>query len=294
MTIGSSKTLITLEELRQVITYHPDTGDMTWRNNTTCKDRIGEKVGGVDKYSSGGARLQLYGVSYVYSRLIWFIMTGQWPSEPIKFVDGDNTNYKWANLCLASKMSKKPKGICSIDGCTLKVYSFDLCGKHYGRLRRTGDPLKNDRRIAKDGEAKAFAEAAWNMETEECIDWPFSMSATGTAASGFLDGKIVLVGKAFCERMYGPAPEGYETAHSCGRGHFGCINKRHLSWKTRSENMQDKWIHGTSGTKLNKDQVSEIRKLQGVETAFDISVKYGVSPGMIGIIWRREQWAWVE
>lgn len=55
-------------------------------------------------------------------------------------------------------------------------------------------------------------------------------------------------------------PEGFELAHSehcVGKRH--CCNPDHLTPKTHSENMKDKWRDNTMPYKITPEQVSEIR-----------------------------------
>lgn len=50
-----------------------------------------------------------------------------------------------------------------------------------------------------------------------------------------------------CQKAHGdpPSPK-HDAAHSCGRGHEGCVNPNHLSWKTKKQNQADRITHGTS------------------------------------------------
>lgn len=98
-----------------------------------------------------------------------------------------------------------------------------------------------------------------------------------------------------------PTPE-HEAAHSCGNGHFGCINWKHLRWATRGENQDDKVEHGTllmgsnhGMSKLNEEQVIEIKRLlaHGVRAA-RIAERFGVTPENISAIKRGLTWAWLK
>jgi len=59
-----------------------------------------------------------------------------------------------------------------------------------------------------------------------------------------------------------PPTSKHHASHQCGVR--ACVNKRHLSWKTPSENEQDKRMHGTysrgPARKLSDGDVREIRR----------------------------------
>ena len=98
-----------------------------------------------------------------------------------------------------------------------------------------------------------------------------------------------LAHRYMCELVNGPAPTpDHDAAHSCGRGHDGCVHPNHLSWKTTSDNLKERRVHGTHvsnryGNKglLTDKQVAEIRALKGRKTQYEIADQFGVSRGCI-------------
>ena|GEM_PF-1885104 len=54
----------------------------------------------------------------------------------------------------ASKSTKKPKKVCSVEGCSLFVSSRALCEKHYKRWRLYGDPLLTSKDLKPRSEPK--------------------------------------------------------------------------------------------------------------------------------------------
>lgn len=133
------------------------------------------------------------------------------------------------------------------------------------------------------GEAFAWLRDHVNHPSEDCLWWPFSRRQTGYGAFGYL-GKVHYAHRFMCELAHGPAPTPeHEAAHSCGNGMSACVNPRHLSWKTRSENQLDRRQHGTAVTcitgasgKISVDQRKEILALRGRMTQREIARKYGV------------------
>jgi hypothetical protein len=126
---------------------------------------------------------------------------------------------------------------------------------------------------------------------EECLIWPFAVLANGYPRIG-----KKLATRVMCELING-AGRGtkYEAAHLCGNGHLGCINPKHLAWKTRKENEADKKPHGTIqngerhwNSKLTAADVMKIRSLDIPQK--DIAEMFGVGFGTIGKIIRRDRW----
>lgn len=87
----------------------------------------------------------------------------------------------------------------------------------------------------------------------------------------------------------------------CGQGLLGCVAKRHLRWKTLSENHSDKVTHGTHnrgsrhyGAKLSERDVKRIRSGITSSTIGDLAADYGVSPGTIHDVLKRRTWSWLK
>lgn len=129
---------------------------------------------------------------------------------------------------------------------------------------------------------------------DDCLIFPFSRDPRGygvvcNGLSG-AEKKFLRAHRVMCFLAHGEAPTPkHQAAHSCGKGHTGCVNPRHLSWKTGSENQLDRRRHGTHtpgkgmgmGKKLNDDQVREIRSLRGKITQRRLAEQYKVSDATI-------------
>lgn len=124
-----------------------------------------------------------------------------------------------------------------------------------------------------------------------CLIWPFSRSQTGYAMFG-ADNKF-RAHRVMCEHRHGPAPtpEHY-AAHSCDRGHEGCVNPWHLDWKTPSENQYDRHKDGevVPARKLNADCARQIRDLKGLEPILDTAARFGVSESNVRLIQSGKTW----
>lgn len=84
-----------LEELRRVLDYNPETGEMFWKVARQGTKGIGSPAGYVNK---GGLRIRFQSKSYFAHRLAWLITYGKWPEQIIDHVDGNPLNNRIANL----------------------------------------------------------------------------------------------------------------------------------------------------------------------------------------------------
>jgi hypothetical protein len=106
------------------------------------------------------------------------------------------------------------------------------------------------------------------------------------------NGTTMNVARIVCISIHGEPPSlNYDAAHSCGKAHEGCVNPKHISWKTKSENQYDRIIHGTAlfgfknhRAKLSDADVSMILSLQGVHTQKEIARQFNVSRQHVGNI----------
>lgn len=137
--------------------------------------------------------------------------------------------------------------VCSVDGCESPVGRTGgggYCRKHYRRFRAHGDPLAGG---TEKGEARSFVEKSATSEEDECIVFPFYRNDDGYGRLNLDSGRYVGAHFYACEVRNGPRPsKDHEARHSCGNGHEGCVNGKHLSWGTRKDNVADAIAHGTA------------------------------------------------
>jgi hypothetical protein len=189
------------------------------------------------------------------------------------------------------------KALCAISECSKPARARGWCHNHYNRWLKYKDPIgiPETRRVR-----LAFIENAARSTSDACICWPFA----GNHGRGviWIKGQNRYVQRIVCEMVHGrpPSPE-YDSAHSCGKGHLGCVNGRHLSWKTPKENQADAVIHGTaprgerSGmAKLTSEKVRQIRALNGKMSKREIAEKFGVGRSNIKKIQANQIWKWLQ
>lgn len=186
------------------------------------------------------------------------------------------------------------KILCAVDGCSKPKKGRGYCAMHYRRLMTHGD--LNIVNKAASGAALAFVmDVAMNCKSDECLTWPFGRSYG--YGSMCYEGKTVIASRFICELANGPSPLKHDAAHSCGNGHLACVNPRHLSWKTRSENIEDMRAHGTLRigeknpmSKLRHADVIKIFELKGTETHQTIADRFGVARSVVSRILSGRRW----
>lgn len=119
---------------------------------------------------------------------------------------------------------------------------------------------------------------------DDCLWWPMSLDSKGYGNLGY-NGKTTRAHRLMCVLAKGepPTPD-HEAAHSCGNGHLGCVNPKHLSWKTRAQNGLDRRQHGTAATtrsgnitRRTPEQEAEIRKAIGTATVTELAKRFKTS-----------------
>lgn len=189
--------------------------------------------------------------------------------------------------------------ICAAPDCGKPVKGRGYCNGHYKRLMRHGDPLAGP--AIRGSAAKYVAEVVIPYNGKDCLTWPFPLQSNGYAKIWVGEGKE-WVHRIVCTAVHGcpPTPK-HQAAHSCGNGHYGCVNPRHLSWKTKAQNEADKLVHGTHNrgerhvsSKLTSDAVSRIRSLKGAVTQEKLADEFGVSKAAVSNAQSGKSWAWLE
>lgn len=132
------------------------------------------------------------------------------------------------------------------------------------------------------------------IETKSgCLEWQMTRTSTHYGQI-WLRGKMVLVHREMATLIYGP-PAGREMAlHSCDNP--SCINPKHLSWGSHSENMKQMYSRGRapkrqphSQRRFTFEQAELIRAeyAQGNTSMQKLGNKYGVSNKAIESLLKR-------
>lgn len=157
-------------------------------------------------------------------------------------------------------------------------------------------------RKTKRGAVKQWLEDHTQYSGDECLEFPFARNWGGY-------GHMKLDGFRFphrwmCERVHGETKHiGPLALHSCGNGHLGCVNPKHLYWGTYKDNYHDGVNHGVyeanearprkrSCSRLTEKDVLQIREeyQPGVVTMKVLANKYQVDRASISSVIRRNTW----
>lgn len=135
-----------------------------------------------------------------------------------------------------------------------------------------------------NGKGIKWIKAHLDYQGDDCLPWPFAKdSHVGRGMLGW-NGKHYWAHRLMCILAHGEPPaDKPQTAHSCGNGHLGCVNPRHLSWSNQSDNHKDRRKHGTAKTgignrsRLTAEQVAKIRALKGKQPQLETARQFGIS-----------------
>lgn len=189
--------------------------------------------------------------------------------------------------------------ICSIQDCDKPAIKRAMCSAHYQRWRTHGDVTAG--RTSKGVPLKWLHDHVGHASSDACLPWPFARYSDGRGHIIFA-GRHANASRVMCQLVHGepPTPK-HEAAHLCGKGHEGCVNPHHLSWKTHVENQADKLIHGTHdrgerhySAKLTEQNVKFIRRMKGVVPQRDLADRFDVCVSHICNIQNREEWVWLK
>jgi hypothetical protein len=94
---------LTAEEARAVLSYNPCSGILRWKV-ARCHIDVGQIAGYVAKRRGKPHRLNIIYHHRLYpaARIIWLIVTGEWPQMVVDHKDRNPFNNRWSNLRLAT------------------------------------------------------------------------------------------------------------------------------------------------------------------------------------------------
>jgi len=181
--------------------------------------------------------------------------------------------------------------LCLVLDCGKRHKARGYCENHWHRLMKHGDPLGGRTPVGEI--TKYVRDVVLAYSADDCLVWPYARNRKGY---GVTPGGIA--SRLICAAVNGPPPTPkHEASHSCGSGHLGCVNPKHLSWKTSAGNKADAAKHGTQvkgashGAALLTDaDVINIRRLSVHTKRRELAKRYGVANNTIAAILTGVTW----
>jgi len=158
-----------LDRARRELSYDPMSGKLTWMRPAKNKQRLaGDEVG--FKGHTGYIRFKFKGQELLAHRVIWALMTGDFPTLEVDHINGDRNDNRWSNLRLVtlaqqranSKLSCKNSsgfnGVCFNKRiCKWRAY---YRRQHLGYFDRVEDAVAAARKAFDEGIGPQFRRAA--------------------------------------------------------------------------------------------------------------------------------------
>src|SRR6186713_1949490 len=96
LTAANAKPRLTQEELKQILSYSPETGEFSWLITNSNRAIAGSVAGSL--FPTGYTAIQIRGARHLAHRLAWLYMTGKWPRFQVDHKDRCRSNNRWDNL----------------------------------------------------------------------------------------------------------------------------------------------------------------------------------------------------
>ena len=158
-----------------------------------------------------------------------------------------------------------------------------------------------------EGEGTQIDKTFWNKVEvrgpDEC--WPWQAASTtkgyGIYTRGKLGKRRVYAHRYAYEMLVGPIPDGMFCMHKCDNP--SCVNPKHLTVGTCSDNLRDMVMKGRSSrgekrwcAKLTEDDVRAIRTryATGKVSTYSLAGEYGASQSAIQLVVHHKTWKHVE
>lgn len=126
--------MLTLQRLKSILMYNPDTGVFTYRvRRGACMP--GSAAGKISSF--GYWRISVDRKLYQAHRLAWFYVTGEWPSGPLDHINLDKLDNRLSNLRIATPTENNANTRCR-NALGLKGVTLHGCGKWQAAIKVDG------------------------------------------------------------------------------------------------------------------------------------------------------------
>lgn len=87
---------VSIERLKEVLDYNPETGNFMWRQNLRQRKLTSRYAGAINP--NGYVQICIDQIIYKAHRLAWFYHYGKWPTDQIDHINGIKSDNRIANL----------------------------------------------------------------------------------------------------------------------------------------------------------------------------------------------------
>ena len=91
------------QTLKETFDYDPDTGALTYRQPRGSLP-AGRPAGTA---VANGYNVKFNGSYIMAHRIIWNLVTGEWPQHPVRHVNGNKLDNRWSNLTVAAPLRNR-------------------------------------------------------------------------------------------------------------------------------------------------------------------------------------------
>lgn len=149
---------VTLEEVKSLLHYDPETGAFTWRVDRSIRVRAGCPAG--SRQTNGYIYIGIKKKYFVAHRLAWFITHGRWPQKFIDHINCRRDDNRLTNLREATHSENERNcGVRSTNKLGCKGISIDG-GRYRARIMVNHKSIRLGRYKTLEEAAEAYRAAA--------------------------------------------------------------------------------------------------------------------------------------
>ena len=103
---------LSYEEMAEVLSYNPDTGEIRWKTTLTSRAKAGQIAGTSQRMANGKFyhSITYRGVKLSGAQVAWLLYYKEWPDRTVFYADEDTTNLRIFNLKLANYKANRVVG----------------------------------------------------------------------------------------------------------------------------------------------------------------------------------------
>lgn len=161
---------LTVARLLELFIYDPDSGRLLWRFRPEGPKHWNTRYAGREATAPGkggyyvvSVRVDGLRANYLVHRIVWAMMTGQWPDVflEVDHRDGNRTNNRWLNLRLVTAHQNRMNTTVARGNTGLKgVYIVSQTQKYQSRIRVCGKDVHLGYFYRREDAARAYDAAA--------------------------------------------------------------------------------------------------------------------------------------